>query len=293
VTTATAAISDGTIEPALAWATPANELVIEPGRTNAAYWRELWRLREVCAILVWRDVAIRYKQTAIGIAWVVIQPLLTMAVLTVVFGRLARLPSGSIPYPALVLSGMIVWQFFAQGTSTASNSLVVNSTLVSKIYIPRMLIPLAAVGSGLVDLAISTAVLAVVVVALDAPIRATVVLLPLLIVPLVALTAGFGLLLAGINVKYRDVRHAVPFVLQLGLYMSPVGFLTSVVPLFWRPLLYVNPVTGVIDAWRWSLFGDAPAWPPGLVVSAAVTIAIVSLGVHTFRATERGFADII
>jgi lipopolysaccharide transport system permease protein len=270
-------------------------IVLEPGRAERHYWRDLWTYRELLYFLAWRDVAVHYKQTIIGVAWAVLRPLITMVVFTVVFGRIARLPAdGDVWYPLLVLAGMLAWQFFATTLNESANSLVSNSNLISKVYFPRMLVPLSAVGVPLVDLCVSLPMMGVLMAYKGVVPPWQVALMPLFILLAAVVGSGFGLLLCALNVRYRDVRYVMPFIVQFGLFLSPIGFSTSVVPEQWRLAFHLNPMLFVIDGMRWSLLGVGdPFAGGGWIASLAVTALVATLGVRYFRATERTFADVI
>ena len=268
------------------------ELVIEAGRTERQYWRDLWRYRELFYFLAWRDILVRYKQTAIGVAWAVLRPLLTMAVFTVIFHRLAKLPAGDLPYPVLVGAAILPWQFFASAVTEAGNSLVENANLLTKVYFPRVIVPGSAVIVSLADFLISTVILAGVMVWFHVWPTWRIFALPLFLALAFAAAAGLGLWLAALNAKYRDFRYALPFIMQFGLYVSPVGFLSSIVPEQWRLLYAVNPMVGVIDGFRWSVGGGDFQWPTFLVSCVAALVLLVS-GVQNFRRMERGLADLL
>jgi lipopolysaccharide transport system permease protein len=270
------------------------KLVIEPGRAAAHYWRDLWRYRELLAFLAWRDIAVRYKQTAIGVLWAVIRPALTMAVF-VVFRRMAGLrQSGDVPDAVLVLAAVLPWQFFSSALAEASNSLIGNTSLISKVYFPRLLIPLSTVATALIDFVVTLAMLAVLMAWHGVYPDARVAALPLLVVLCGSLALGLGLLLSALTVKYRDFRYIVPFIVQFGLFVSPVAFATSQVPERWRPLFALNPLVGIIDGFRWSLLGGHSGLDARvLITSIAVTALSLVIGVWYFRRTERGFADAI
>ena len=270
------------------------ELVIQAGHFERHYWRDIWNYRELLYFLAWRDVVVRYKQTVVGASWAIIRPFLTMIVFTVVFGRLANLPSGGVPYPILVFAALLPWQFFASALTDSGNSLIANTHLVSKIYFPRMIIPISAIAVSLVDFGASCAIL----VALMAyygylpPIQ--VVFLPIFLLLAYVITAGLGTFLAALNVRYRDFRLIIPFIVQLGLYVSPVGFSSTVIPEKWRLIYAINPMVGVIDGFRWCLLGGEHAFNPGsFIISIAVGSALLWVGVRYFRATEKSFADVI
>jgi lipopolysaccharide transport system permease protein len=271
------------------------ELIIEAGRAERHYWRDLWQYRELFRVLAWRDVAVRYKQTVIGAAWAVIRPFLTMIVFTVIFGKLANLPSdGTAPYAILVFAGMLPWTFFSSALADASNSLLSNGNLISKVYFPRLIVPMAAVGVALVDFAVNFAMLLVLMVWYRFVPGWQILLLPGLVVIAFFASLGPGLWLAALNVKYRDFRYIIPFIVQFGLYVSPVGFSSNIVPENYRLLYSLNPVVGVIDAFRWSILGNqSPIYLPGFLISIAVTVFFLWLGIRQFRRTEKSFADLI
>ncbi len=271
-----------------------NELLIEPGRIEREYWRDLWRYRELFYFLAWRDLLVRYKQTVVGVAWSLIRPLLTMVVLTVVFGKFGKMPSGGVPYPLLVFCGMLPWQFFSTALSESGNSLVNNSNLISKVYFPRLVVPASSVITSFVEFAISAAFLAVLRLCYLYLASASYYLLPLFVLLVFAASFGAGLWVAALMVEYRDFRFIVPFVVQFGLYISPVGFLSSVVPEQWRLLYSLNPMVGVIDGFRWSILGGQNTlyWP-GFTVSVLTILLLVVTGIWYFRRTERTFADVI
>ena len=270
------------------------DLVIEAGRTERHYWMDLWRYRELFYFLAWRDILVRYKQTIIGIAWALIRPVLAMLVLTVVFGKLARLPSGDFPYPILVFCGLLPWQFFSSSLSESSNSLIANSNLISKVYFPRLVVPASAVITSLVDFLIASGFLAMLMMWYRFVPDWRTVTLPLFIIITFVAAIGPGMWLAALNVKYRDFRYVVPFLVQFGLYFSPVGFSSSVVPDSWRLIYYLNPMAGVIDGFRWAILGPPAAiFLPGFCISMVMIILLAVTGVWYFRSTERAFADVI
>ena len=270
------------------------DLIIEPNRTTGAFFRELLRYRELFYFLAWRDILVRYKQTVIGVAWSVIRPLLTMLVFTVVFGRLARLPNEGVPYPILVFSAMLPWQYFSNAMQESSNSLIAESRLISKVYFPRLIVPASSVIVSAVDFLISLALLGLLMLGYSFVPSWTFLFMPFffLLATLAALGAGFWL--SALNVKYRDFRYIVPFLVQFGLYVSPVGFSSSVVPERWRLLYSLNPMVGVIDGFRWCVQGTASSlYLPGFLISAAISVLAFFSGVWFFRRTERFFADFI
>jgi lipopolysaccharide transport system permease protein len=273
---------------------PPPELVIEAGRTEHQYWKDLWRYRELFYFLAWRDILVRYKQTAIGIAWALIRPFLTMIVFTVVFGTLAKLPSEGAPYPILVFAAMLPWQFFANSLSESSNSLITNANLISKVYFPRLIVPTSAVVVSFVDFMISGIILLGLMAWYNFVPSWRILTLPLFILIAFAAALGAGLWLASLNVKYRDFRYIVPFIVQFGLYISPVGFSSSVVPQKWRLLYSVNPMVGVIDGFRWAILGGgAQLYWPGFILSVGLVTLLLASGVWYFRKMERTFADVI
>jgi len=270
------------------------QLIIEAGHIGRQYWKDLWLYRELFYFLAWRDILVRYKQTAIGIAWAVLRPLLTMVVLTIVFGKLAKLPSEGVPYPILVFAAMLPWQFFANALSESSNSLIDNTNLISKVYFPRLVIPTSSVIVSFVDFLLSGIILLGLMAWYDFWPTWRVLVLPLLILMSFAAAMGAGLWISAMNVKYRDFRYIVPFIVQFGLYISPVGFSSSVVPEKWRLLYSLNPMVGVIDGFRWAILGkDIVFYLPGFLLSLSFVFILFSGGLWYFRKTERTFADII
>ncbi|MDX2133703.1 MAG: ABC transporter permease [Saprospiraceae bacterium] len=272
---------------------PKQTLILEPGRTEKNYWADLWRYRELFVILAWRDISVRYKQTVIGVAWALLRPLLTMVVFTVVFGRVAGLQHAeSVPYALLVFAGMLPWSLFSSALSEASNSLVDNASLISKVYFPRLVVPTASVITAFVDFLISFALMALLMVVYQFLPPWQVLLLPVFMAWALLASLGPGLWLTALNVKYRDFRYIIPFVVQFGLYISPVGFSSNVVPPAWRLWYSLNPAVGVIDGFRWCLLG-MPLYLPGLLLSLGVTMFFLWLGITRFRQMERSFADLI
>jgi len=273
---------------------PHKKLIIEAGRTEKHYWLDLWRYRELFYFLAWRDILVRYKQTAIGIAWAVIRPFLTMLVFVVVFGKLAGLPSDGAPYPILVFAAMLPWQFFSNSLSEASNSLIGNSNLISKVYFPRLIIPASAIITSFVDFLISACILAALMAWYGFVPGWRILSLPLFIAVAFAAAMGCGLWLTALNVKYRDFRYVVPFIVQIGLYISPVGFSSAIVPQKWRFLYSLNPMVGVIDGFRWAILGGQSAiYAPGFILSTCVVLLVLTSGIWYFRKTEKTFADVI
>jgi lipopolysaccharide transport system permease protein len=270
------------------------EIVIEAGRTERQYWQDLWRYRELFYFLAWRDILVRYKQTAIGIAWALIRPFLTMVVFTVVFGQLAKLPSPGVPYPILVFAGMLPWQFFSNALSESSSSLVTNSNLISKVYFPRLIVPTSAVIVSFVDFMISGMILLGLMAWYNFIPDWRILTLPLFILIAFIASMGVGLWLAALTVEYRDFRFVVPFIVQFGLYISPVGFSSSIVPEKWRLIYSLNPMVGVIDGFRWAILGgDAKLYLPGFALSLSLVFLLLWTGILYFRRMEKTFADVI
>ena len=270
------------------------ELVIEAGRTEQQYWKDIWRYRELFYFLAWRDILVRYKQTAIGISWALIRPFLTMVVFTVVFGQLAKLPSQGAPYPILVFSAMLPWQFFSNSLSECSNSLIGNANLISKVYFPRLIVPTSAVVVSFVDFLISGMILLGLMAWYNFVPSWRILTLPMFIAIAFAASMGAGLWFASLNVKYRDFRYIVPFIVQFGLYISPVGFSSSVVPEKWRLLYSLNPIVGVIDGFRWAILGgESKLYLPSFLLSLGLVVLLFISGIWYFRKMERTFADVI
>jgi homopolymeric O-antigen transport system permease protein len=269
-------------------------LIIEPGRTERHYWRDLWRYRELFFFLAWRDILVRYKQTVIGLMWALMRPFLTMLVFTLVFSKLARLPSGGAPYPILVFAALLPWQFFSNAFTEAGNSLISNAGMISKVYFPRLVVPASSVIVSFVDFLISGVILVGLMIWYGFAPDWRILTLPLFILIAFAAAMGAGLWIAALNVKYRDFRYIIPFVVQFGLYISPVGFSSSIVPEKWRLLYAVNPMVGVIDGFRWAILGgNSQIYWPGFLLSLALVSLILLTGILYFRKTERGFADFI
>jgi lipopolysaccharide transport system permease protein len=274
---------------------PPRVLVLEAGRAERRYWRDIWAYRELFAILAWRDVAVRYKQTVIGVAWAVVRPLLTMVIFTIVFGRLAKLPSdGAVPYPVLVFAGMLPWFLFSSILGEASNSLVGNANLIGKVYFPRLIIPASSAVVALVDFSINLALLCALMAWYGFAPNAQIVALPAFVLLGTVASLGPALLITALNVKYRDFRYIIPFIVQFGLYISPVGFSSAAVPEEWRFWYSLNPVVGVIDGFRWCLLGgESQLYLPGFGMSLAVVAFFLWVGISYFRRTEKTFADLI
>ncbi|MGA9587787.1 MAG: ABC transporter permease [Terracidiphilus sp.] len=270
------------------------ELLIESDRIERQYWRDLWRYRELFFFFAWRDLLVRYKQTIVGVSWSLVRPLLTMVVLTVVFGKLGKMPSGGMPYPLLVFCGMLPWQFFSAAMSESANSLVSNSNMISKIYFPRLVITVSSVMTTMVDFAISAIFLVGLMMWYHFVPPLNVLLLPAFVLLVFGAALGSGLWFAALMVEYRDFRFIVPFVAQFGLYVSPVGFQSSIVPIRFRLLYALNPMVGIIDGFRWSLLGrSSDIYWPGLAIAVLEVIVLLGTGIWYFRKTERTFADVI
>ncbi len=271
-----------------------SELVIEADRIEQQYWRDLWNYRELFFFFAWRDLLVRYKQTVVGVSWSLIRPLLTMLILTTVFGRLGKMPADGVPYSLLVLCGTIPWQFFSVSMFESGESLVANASMVSKVYFPRLVMTASKIMASLVDFLISFAFLAVVMIWDHYAPPWQIVLLPFFVLLLIGASLGVGLWVAALMVEYRDFRIIVPFVVQFGLYLSPVGYLSSVVPAKFRVLYALNPMVGIIDGFRWTLLGmKGGVYLPGIAISVVGVVVLLTSGIWYFRKTERTFADII
>lgn len=270
-------------------------LIIEPGRAEAQYWRDLWRYRELFFVLAWRDVAVRYKQTLIGVAWAVVRPFLTMVIFTVIFGKVAKLPSdGEVPYALMVFAGMLPWYLFSSALTSAAESVVNSANLVSKVYFPRIIVPAATIVTALIDFLISFGILIAVMLWYRYAPGWQIVFLPVFVVLAVITSLGPGLWITALNIKYRDFKFVVPFLVQLGLYVSPVGFSSAIVPEKWRLLYSLNPMVGIIDGFRWCILGgSSPLYLPGFLLSLAVMSLFLWLGITRFRKTEKSFADLL
>ncbi|MBD2676740.1 MULTISPECIES: ABC transporter permease [Nostoc] len=271
------------------------ELIIEAGQTEQQYWKDLWRYRELFYFLSWRDILVRYKQTAIGMLWALIRPFLTMVVFSVIFGNLAKLPSeGTAPYPILVFAALLPWQFFASALSECSNSLISNANLISKVYFPRLIVPASSVIVSFVDFLISGMILLGLMAWYNFVPSWRILSLPLFVAIAFAASLGVGLWLAALNVEYRDFRYIVPFIVQFGLYISPVGFSSSIVPEQWRLLYYLNPMVGVIDGFRWAILGgESKLYWAGFTLSLGLVALLLVSSIWYFRKVERTFADVI
>jgi lipopolysaccharide transport system permease protein len=269
------------------------EIILEAGRANRNYWQDLWRHRELLGFLAWRDIKVRYKQTTLGVLWALIQPAVTLAVFTFIFGKLAGMPAGNAPYPLLVLCGLLPWQLFSAAFSNASGSLVANTHLISKIYFPRLIVPLSSVAVALIDFAVVLVLLAILYLWWQFTPDWRIIFLPLFIVLTLLTAIGTGLWLTALTVKYRDFRFVVPFLLQVGLFLSPVGFSSTNLP-NWRFVYSLNPMVGAIDGFRWCLLRGEPVLEPlNLAISIGMAAVLLISGLWYFRHTERTFADLI
>jgi lipopolysaccharide transport system permease protein len=268
-------------------------LVIEPGLASANYWRDLWRYRELMYFLAWRDIVVRYKQTVIGVAWALIRPALTMVVF-VLFRRLMGNPTSEVPDPILVLAAVLPWQFFSSALQDAAGSMIGNANLISKVYFPRLIVPVAAVITAFADFLVTLLLLGVLMVWYGFAPSWTIFALPLFALLAAGLAFGAGLFFSALNVEFRDFRYVVPFVMQIGLFVSPIAFTTSAMPEPWRSLYILNPLVGIIDGFRWCVLGpSATMVPEALIASTVVTTASLALGIWYFRRMERTFADVI
>ncbi|MCA0303448.1 MAG: ABC transporter permease [Proteobacteria bacterium] len=270
-------------------------LVIEAGRADRQYWLDLWRYRELFLILAWRDVAVRYKQTVIGALWAFLRPFMTMVVFTVVFGTLAKLPTeGTTPYAVLVFAGLLPWTLFSSVLNEASGSVISNSNLVSKVYFPRMIVPLATVVVALIDFLVSLVILAGLMLWYGIAPGWQILLLPFFVMLAILAAIGPSLWAASLIVHYRDFRFLIPFGVQIGLYVSPVGFSSKVVPEQFQMLYSLNPMVGVIDGFRWCILGgESPIYLPGFIASLVIIAALLVWGARSFRRSERAFADML
>jgi lipopolysaccharide transport system permease protein len=272
-----------------------DRIIIEAGQGERHYWRDLWRYRELFRVLAWRDLSVRYRQTVIGVLWALIRPFLTMLVFTIIFGRLAKLPTdGNAPYALMVFAGILPWTLFSTGLSEASNSLVNNERLISKVYFPRLIVPIATIIVAFVDFLISFCILLMLMGWYRFLPDWRIVVLPVFALVAFFASAGPSLWITSLNVKYRDFRYIIPFIVQFGLYVSPVGFSSSVIPEQWRLLYSLNPMVGVIDGFRWCILrGQSELYLPSLLVSLAMTAFFLWFGIQQFRKMEKSFADMI
>jgi lipopolysaccharide transport system permease protein len=279
--------------PLAATSPDAPVIVLEAGRASAHYWRDLWRYRELAVFLAWRDIKVRYKQAALGVAWAVIQPAVQTILLTFVFGKIAKMGDGGLPYPLIVLCGLLPWQLFTGAFNGAGNSLVGNSHLISKVYFPRLIVPVSSLAVSLIDFGVML-VIALPVLWIFGPSPGwQLLLLPLFVVLALGIALGAGLWITALTVRFRDFRFITPFILQIGLFVTPVGFRTDILP-SWRDLLALNPLSGVVDGMRWCLLGGRTSlYLPGLAISIAVAAILISTGIWYFRRVERQFADVI
>lgn len=271
------------------------QIIIQKGSSSKNYWKDLWRYRELFYILSWRDIKVRYKQTVIGAAWSIVRPLLTMIIFTLVFSKVAKLPAGvSAPYAIMVYAAMLPWTFFSTSLAEASMSLIGNANLITKVYFPRMIVPTASIITSLVDFAISFGLLFLLFFWFGYFPSWQILLLPVFLAMAFVASMGAGLFVTALNVKYRDFRYIIPFIVQFGLYVSPVGFNSSVVPDKWRPLYALNPMVGVIDGFRWCVLrGEQELHVDTMLISSAVSIFLLVIGIRQFRKMERSFADLI
>jgi len=269
-------------------------LIIESIRSNKNYWNDLSKYRELFLFLAWRDVLVRYKQTLLGVAWSVVRPFLTMIVFTVVFGQLAKFPSAGVPYAILVYAAMLPWQFFSTSFNDSSNSLITNSSMLTKIYFSRIIVPASIVIVNFIDFLISFIIFMGLMFWYHYIPPWTILMLPLFFLWVVLISIGIGFYVAAVNVKYRDFKYIVPFVVQFGLYISPVGFSSNIVPEKWRLLYSLNPLVGIIDGFRWAIIGNTNSiYLPGFLLSIAMTILFLLFGIIYFRRVERVFADLV
>ncbi len=270
-----------------------SKLVIEAGKVNRQYFKDLSSYRELFLLLAWRDILVRYKQTIIGVTWSVLRPLLTMIVFTIVFGRLAKMPSEGVAYPILVFAAMLPWQFFSNTVNEGGNSLISNANMISKVYFPRIIIPTTAMIVSLIDFLISILILSALMFWYQHVPTWRVVFLPMFLGLAAIAALGITYLISALNVKYRDFRYVLPFIIQFGLYISPVGFSSSVVPDKWRLIYSLNPMVGVIDGFRWAIIGNTQMYWPGFFFSVGLAGLLLIVGFGSFRSMERKFADVI
>ncbi len=270
-------------------------LIIESGKGLKHYWRDVWEYRELFLFLAWRDILVRYKQTLIGISWAVIRPLLTMIIFTVIFGKLAKLPSNGIPYPVLVFVAMLPWQLFANSLQESSMSLIQNTNMVTKVYFPRIILPSTSIIVNLVDFIISVILLFFLMIYYQVfPHWPHMFILPFFVLLACMVALGAGLWLSSLNVKFRDFKYVIPFMIQLGMYLSPVGFSSNIIPEKWRFIYSLNPMVGVIDGFRWCLLGEnIQFYWPGFIFSVGFVFVLFYSGLKFFQKTERSFADVI
>lgn len=270
------------------------ELIIEANKSKLNYWKDLWNYRELFYFLAWKDILIRYKQTVIGVAWSFIRPLFTMIILTIVFGRIAKLPSNNAPYPIMVFSAMLPWQFFSNAFNEASNSLISNANLLTKVYFPRLIIPTTTIIVSLIDFFISIGIMIILMFVFHFTPSWQILFLPFFLLLVIVISLGAGYFIASLNVQYRDFRYIVPFIVQFGLYISPVGFSSDTIPDKWRLIYSINPMVGVIDGFRWCILGvESKLYLNGLIISISIAIFLLVIGIKTFRKMEKIFADVV
>ena len=270
------------------------ELIIEANKSKLHYWKDIWAYRELFYFLAWKDILVRYKQTVIGIAWSVIRPFLTMIVLTIVFGKIAKLSSGGVPYAIMVFAAMLPWQYFSTSFAEASNSLITNANLLTKVYFPRLIIPTTSIVVSLIDFLISLGIMVILMVYYQFMPSWQIITLPLFLMLATITSLGTGFFISSLNVQYRDFRYIVPFIIQFGLYISPVGFSSDRIPEKWRLLYSLNPMVGVIDGFRWAILGGSnKLYLPGFFLSIIISLVFLYLGIRTFRKMERIFADVV
>ena len=269
-----------------------NTTIIQAGKYERQYLIDLWKYRELFYFLSWRDILVRYKQTVIGVVWSIIRPILTMIVFTIIFGKIAKLPSGNVPYPILVFVALLPWQFFANALQSSGNSLVSNAGMISKVYFPRMIVPASSIIVAFIDFLISFIILIILMFWYRFVPDWKVVTIPLFLILAILLTLGAGFLISSLNVKYRDFQYIVPFIVQLGLYISPVGFSSDIIPQKWKIIYSLNPMVGIIDGFRWAFFGTYPSYLLlSIIFSIVIIILILFIGIWYFRKTEKTFAD--
>lgn len=265
--------------------------IIEADQARKRYWQDVWQYRELLYVLSWRDLKVRYKQTVIGVLWAIIRPAITLLIFTVVFGKIAQLPSeGNTPYSIMVLAGLLPWQFFASAVSESSNSLIGNESLITKVYFPRVIIPVSTILTVFIDFLVSLMILGILMLFFRYPPSWQIIALPILLAQVSILSLGLGLALSAFNVQFRDFRYVIPFFLQAGLFLSPVGFSSGALPEKWHTIYALNPMVGIIDGFRWAITGRPfPLW--SFFTSLLITIIVFSLGFRIFRRMERSFAD--
>lgn len=267
--------------------------VIDPSRKTMRYWKDVWNYRGLFYFLAWRDILVRYKQTTIGVAWSVVRPLMTIIILTVIFKEVGNFPDGGVPYAILVCAGALPWQFFSNAFSEASNSLIANSNMLTKVYFPRLIIPTSTVIVCLIDFFISFLILLVLMGWYSFLPTWRIMTIPLFLMLAITTSLGAGYFIAALNVKYRDFRYIIPFIVQFGLYISPVGFSSDVIPEKWRLFYSINPMVGVIDGFRWAILGQNQLFIPGFLLSILISVFLLILSIRYFRKMERTFADVI